>query len=34
MIEKKKLEDNPVVLSELLRKRLENINISTSSKVK
>lgn len=34
MIEKKKLEDNPVVLSELLRKRLEDINISTSSKVK
>ena len=32
VVEKQKLEDNPSILSDLLRKRLNEINLSTTSK--
>lgn len=33
IIEKKKLEDNPAVLADMLRERLDNINLATTSRV-
>lgn len=33
IIEKKKLEDNPALLADMLRERLDNINLATTSRV-